>query len=249
MLFLLFIFNLYAKVISCTHPALCEVVSSVLDEKDIQIESPIIFGGDPHHFEPSPSTIKKLYQSDLLISGPTDLHRWWKSGARSEKEIVLTIDADRFKLSHFWLYPEINCQLKKRAFEELAKKNLKVIPPTCTQTSMMVKNIANKAVILGHDALTPLIEDLKGFPIALKGSHHHDEISPATLKKVALLLAKETRVIWILDKGSILPPSVSKLIRKTDLVYEIDVEKRGKESGDSIEALLKKIESDLCCVK
>lgn len=217
--------------------------------KNFQFTNLVSITGDPHEYEPSSAEIKGLIKAEILIAGPVELNPWIKkvnyqrskiSGTKTlnlpldKKDYALYPGANHEALSHFWLYPKIYCSLKDRMQEQLVKMNLLVE----TQTKKTCANEINKIehelqttlnslkfpLVLTHDALLPLMESLSqnsAEVTAIKGSGHHSEATPQSVKKLYDAL-KKPRVIWIEEKGINVPKNVLAKKRKDDFTIKID---------------------------
>ncbi|MBC7712605.1 MAG: zinc ABC transporter substrate-binding protein [Rhizobacter sp.] len=237
--------------ISCSHPELCRVAKIIFSENHIsnfEFESLVKIVGDPHEFEPTTTEVKDLIKSEILISGPVELNPWIKkvNYQRSKMNSVKTInvpleDSDynqyasisREPLSHFWLYPKIFCSLKTHMEEQfVAMGYLKTLPQnkTCaTEGAKVTAELQSTLeslklpVILTHDALLPLLESLKfsSGVVAIKGSGHHSEASPQSVKKLYDAL-KSPKAIWVIETKISVPQNILSKKRNTDLVVNID---------------------------
>jgi ABC-type Zn uptake system ZnuABC Zn-binding protein ZnuA len=247
---ILFVSNAYAgSTIFCSHEQLSKIVNSIAHENkmgDLKTETLVTISGDPHEFEPSSAEIKKLINAPLLLTGPNELNPWIKkinfqrSKIPTLKTINLTFDSIDYALyadvngealSHFWLYPKVYCSMKSKLISELLKLNFKIKKNSyCDSASIEtdLKNILVKIklpIILTHDALLPLMINLvpekKLSIVAIKGSGHHEEASPQSIKKMYDVL-KFPKVIWVIEKGINIPPNIMNKIRSTDILVQID---------------------------
>ena len=217
--------------------------------KNYQFVNLVAITGDPHEYEPSSAEIKGLIKAGILIAGPIELNPWIKkvnyqrskipgnktlSLPLDKKEYALYPGANHEALSHFWLYPKIYCSLKDRMQEQLVKMNLLVLTQAKQNCSNEIQKIEQELqttlrllkfpVVLTHDALLPLMESLSqnsAEVTAIKGSGHHSEASPQSVKKLYDAL-KKPRVIWIEEKGINVPKNVLAKKRKDDFTVKID---------------------------
>lgn len=235
----------FAKInIACTHLEVCRLINmSAPDAFNTKIL--VLTKGDPHEFEPSIDQIKELLNADILISGPLELNPWMKKiyyqrlkniklvtfSLKIHPAYIQKYGKDNLEaLSHFWLYPDVFCDMKNQMINWI-KNQLKIqkIQNACNTKDIELKltNVLSKTkspIILSHDALYPLFkayksETLKVIP--LKGSGHHDEVSPDTVKGLYNIL-KEKKVIWILEKNINIPANILSKVRPTDKVIEIE---------------------------
>lgn len=235
--------------IHCAHEELCKLLSVISTEQkitDLKTNTLVHMSGDPHEYEPTSAEIKSLINAPILLSGPFELNPWIKkinfqrSKSPTAKTITLAFHANDYKLyegasgeaiSHFWLYPKVYCSLKSKLEMELTNLNLPIkTPKSCDGKSIedeLKKSFAkiNLPIVLTHNALLPLLNNLKGrFQqeiIAIKGSGHHEEASPVSVKKMYDAL-KAPRVIWIVESGINIPPNILNKMRKTDIIIKID---------------------------
>jgi len=264
LLCIFFAFPLIAKEsITCTQFQICELIKLIDQHKKYELNSPISITGDPHHYDPDLKTIKSLLTANKLISAPIEAHPFIKSILKKRKErnndetILLDIQKNelikyqtnnREALSHFWLYPDIYCRIKTELAVKLElpeKKNCSIekINLSLTETLKMVKH----PIILTHDAIEPLLKFYGSHLkiISLKGSGHHDRLSPRTMKELSKILLKG-KVIWVLEKNITVPENVLKMIRKNDSTINIDTTQISNEKNEDfhiINNILKEIEN------
>jgi ABC-type Zn uptake system ZnuABC Zn-binding protein ZnuA len=216
---------------------------------NFEFQSLVTIMGDPHEFEPTTSEIKNLIQAKILISGPLELNPWIKkvNYQRSKLTNLITInvpleDKDYAQylsishepLSHFWLYPKIFCALKSHMEDQFV--HLKYIPNISKNNLCELMDIKiskelketikklNLPIVLTHDALQPLLESLSTNSekiVAIKGSGHHTEASPQTVKKLYDALSAP-KVVWIIEKNISVPQNILSKKRKEDLEVKID---------------------------
>ena len=243
------------SVFSCSHPELCRMIRLISHENNlsgIQTENLVSITGDPHEYEPSSMEIKKLINASILVTGPNELNPWTRkiNYQRSKNQSLQTISilfdpkdfliypgANGEALSHFWLYPKVYCLLKTKLENELIKrghalKSIKLCDSIKIENqlrSILMK--IKKPIILTHDALLPLFLNLGGpkYPVvAIKGSGHHEEANPQSIKKMYDALATGN-VIWIQEMGINIPQNIINKIRPNDIVIKIDTG-NGKEN-------------------
>lgn len=241
-LFFMVITNAHASLI-CTHLQVCNLVDELLETSENIQESqtylPIEFMGDPHHFEPGPEQIKQLLTAKTLVSGPIELHPWvrpileQRAKTPELKTILLELapqfsqkfpNASLESLSHFWLYPEIHCDIQntlKQKLKGLGKQtnDLPCPGPLFLFTEKKArKALNNKTIILTHDALAPYLESLGAQIISLRGSHHGERLSAKTLKDLHQTVQKEQQVIWLFEMPIENSDQIKNLVRANDLV-------------------------------
>jgi ABC-type Zn uptake system ZnuABC Zn-binding protein ZnuA len=205
--------------------------------------------GDPHEFEPSANEIKKLLSADFLLAGPHELNPWiekigfqrkkLKKGETftlklDQKFLNLYIGGNHEALSHFWLYPKVFCdfkmQLDNRIIKDLApsqKANNDFCQKEAEAIESDLKSTLSKInlpIILTHDALLPLLKTLAPNAqnvVAIKGSGHHTEATPQSVKFLYDAL-KSPRALWIVESGIHVPENILAKKRKNDFILELD---------------------------
>ncbi|MBC7427325.1 MAG: zinc ABC transporter substrate-binding protein [Bacteriovorax sp.] len=240
-----------AVKISCSHPELCRLAQIIFTENhtnNIEFESLVKIVGDPHEFEPTTTEVKDLIKANILISGPIELNPWIKkvnyqrakmmdiktiNVPLDDKDYSLYSSISHEPLSHFWLYPKIFCTIKSHMEEQFIKlKYLIVIPKNKTCAGEEAKIISELQstleslkypIVLTHDALLPLVVSLKtsNLVVAIKGSGHHSEASPQSVKKLYDAL-KAPKVIWIIEEKISVPQNILAKKRSTDLTVNLD---------------------------
>jgi len=236
----------FAETVSCSHPELCKLVSTIAAENQIstlQTQILINMTGDPHEYEPSTAEIKSLLSTPFLVTGPSELNPWIKkinfqrSKSPSLKTISLLFEKKELEayprasaetLSHFWLYPKIYCAFKERLTLELQKAGQKVTSKNCN-ASAVENELASQIkktkapLILTHDALLPLLTTLdpSHVIVAIKGSGHHEEVGTDAIKKMYKAL-EAPQAIWIVETGIHVPSNILNKVRKNDIVIKLD---------------------------
>lgn len=229
---------------------LAKIIFAENNVNKFEFESLIQIKGDPHEFEPSALEIKNLIKAEILISGPLELNPWIKkvnyqrTKISNLKTINITLDnkdyalypgAGHEALSHFWLYPKIFCSLKNSFEAQLvALKYLDVLSKnkSCSSEEQKIINTLqltisklNLPIVLTHDALLPLLETLSSKEnsrvVAIKGSGHHQEASPTSVKKLYDAL-KAPKVVWVVEDKIHVPKNILAKKRSQDLLINID---------------------------
>ncbi|MBC7540781.1 MAG: zinc ABC transporter substrate-binding protein [Bacteriovorax sp.] len=211
-----------------------------------QTESLVSISGDPHEYEPSTMEIKKLISAPVLITGPSELNPWIKkinfqrSKISNLKTVSILFDQKDYHLypgsngealSHFWLYPKVYCLLKNKLEVDLKKLGYalkKNSPCDSSKPEEQLRSILTKIkkpIILTHDALLPLFLNMTNNQshtiVAIKGSGHHEEANPESIKKMYNAL-DAPQVIWIQETGINIPQNIINKIRANDIVIKID---------------------------
>ena len=231
---------------------LAKIIFNENDARDYEFTTIVTIAGDPHEYEPSSQEVKNLIKAPILVAGPSELNPWIKkvnyqrskiSNAKTiniqiaKKDYALYPGATQEALSHFWLYPQIFCSLK--ATMEAQFISLKMLPISiskkdCHADVLKIENDLRETlkaiktpIILTHDALLPLLESLsnnKDNVVAIKGSGHHQEATPKSVKKLYDAL-KAPKAIWIEETGIKVPTNILSKKRPADLTVNIDTAK------------------------
>jgi ABC-type Zn uptake system ZnuABC Zn-binding protein ZnuA len=229
--------------------ALAQTIFTENHMKDFKFQNLVAIAGDPHEYEPSSAEVKSLIKADILIAGPVELNPWIKKVNYQRSKIIalktlnlpmekqdyaLYPTASHEALSHFWLYPKVYCALKTKLEEQLVASNLLIVLPnkkSCSAEAVKIENdlqvtlsALKLPVVLTHDALLPLLETLSknsANVVAIKGSGHHSEATPTSVKKLYDAL-KKPQVIWVEEKSINVPQNIMSKKRKNDLTINID---------------------------
>lgn len=226
--------------VACSHEEICKLVTQI--DSNVKTKTLISIKGDPHEFEPSSEEIKSFLSAPILITGPDELNPWIKkiNYQRSKNQALKTYrlklspqiitfyqSNNKEALSHFWLYPRTSCDFKNQIlafdiFSQIKSKSKCDVITIENELESKLKKI-NNPIVLTHDALYPLLrkyirEDV--LIINLKGSNHHEEISPQAIKNIYKI--KEKRITWILEKNIAIPDAINKIIKNEDKKIFID---------------------------
>ena len=235
--------------IYCSHHELCQIVKIITAENhlgtQVSTQNLVNIIGDAHEYEPSTNEIKQLINAPLLITGPNELNPWIKkvnfqrSKNSALKTISLLFEANDYKLypdasaeilSHFWLYPKVYCVIKSRLEERLSEIPLYLKNKKSCESNKIEEELKESLkkidipIILTHDALQPLLLELASHNqniVAMKGSGHHEEANPASIKKMYDAL-RAPKVIWIIESGINIPQNISNKIRSNDIILKIN---------------------------
>ena len=178
----------------------------------------------------------------------------------SEKKTLHLLVETKFKtiypqasgeaLAHFWLYPSIYCSQLNQLYKEIEKNHLSSmlknnslsIEKCAEQAAQLDKEFAEALlklkypIILTHDALYAYILKVNPDPfkvLAIKGSGHHEEASPQTIKKLYQML-KNKKVVWLEEKGIHVPENVMNKKRKEDVVIFLDTAQSKNNANDHV---------------
>ncbi len=246
--YLVFLFSPFwsiqaGETIACSHIKVCHLINELL-ETEHQTKLPFTYQGDPHFFEPSPEAIRNFLTVKTLIAGPRELHPWIdgiKNGRQEGQSVFLELPPSLKKeypksteegLSHFWLVPELYCDYREKVFAALktwghltTKTQLSLChDPTLNLLEARLKKADRSLpLILAHDALVPYLQKLEYPHFVLRGSGHHDQVSPELLKNLTDYLKKNPKVIWILEEPIHLPPRVLAFKRSVDSEIKINI--------------------------
>lgn len=259
-------FNLKAELL-CSHPQICNLMSIGFEKSLLQ--SVVVTIGDHHHYEPPANVVKTFLKTPFLLAGPNALHPWLKPILLKRSKEQTTVSAvihNQFfsdyqtknaeALSHFWLYSDISCSFYEQYEKTLIQKN--ILPQQKNGKELCQKRYQNLndelkltlqnikyPIILTHDALAPLLIKMGARVHSLKGSGHHEEIRPQVIKKLQDEI-KAQPAVWIKESGFDIPIAVKKLIKKNDLIVNVDP--NGK-LGDNVEDALKELITKLKEIK
>lgn len=232
--------------ISCTHPELCKTAEIIISEnaiKHIHVKNLVHIVGDPHEHGPHGTEIKNIQNADILLTGPRELNPWMKNIRLQrnkkliklelpEKSKILYPHASREQLSHFWLFPEIYCTFHQELQTEILQ--LAHLPTPAKNSVCQIqgqkltaelKQLLEKwpwPIVLTHDALAPFLESLnikKLKLISIRGSGHHEEISPQAIKKLFSIL-KESAVTWAIEEDINIPGTILSKVRTKDQIIK-----------------------------
>lgn len=244
------------ETVACSHPEICRLISHTTLNQ-VPTKSLIVISGDPHEFEPSSNQVKELLTAKILVVGPQELNPWIKKilYQRAKDKSIITFNLEinetiskkystnKEPLSHFWLYPEIYCDMKKQLAEWIIFKQNKIATNLTCNYESQIKSLETSLqkittpIVLSHDALLPLLNyhsKNKLKVLTLKGSGHHDDVSPQAIKELYNAL-KFPKVIWVFEKNINIPTNIASKIRNTDKQINIDTaisENTTKESDE-----------------
>lgn len=200
--------------IACLTSAECALA------KELGISAKLILEhlDDPHHYKISSKDMKMLISEDELILSPKEFLPWTekiikKRDAAGKKTYHLKIPdkyylkyKDQTEIGHYWLYPDITCDLKN----ELATK-LKVPSPPCELLEKEIKK-TKWTYVISHDALVPYFESFGVRVLALRSSHHGHQVKAETIKQLDQEL-RRNNVIWIKERNIHLPHTLENKLK------------------------------------
>lgn len=232
------------NVIHCIHPQVCRLLLNSIP--DVKYEE-LRFGRmSDHSFQMTAAQMKKTFKAKVLILPPAKLFSWIPKLVESRstqtglKTIVLNSITDTKKdivhnhgdeaLGHFWLDPESECDNIKKIQQQF---NIEMIADPCIEIKNINKlwakakkdKLKNKLLLITHDALTPFFEKL-GIPhLTLKGSGHHEPITPAQMKKIIRKIrSHQGKIVWVEESGIKIPSSMKRYIKKSHHLIKWDPE-------------------------
>ncbi|MGB0453060.1 MAG: hypothetical protein ACPGJV_05035 [Bacteriovoracaceae bacterium] len=242
------------KTISTVHPQLKLLVDEALSDlklKDYQSQNLISIQGDPHHFEPPLSSIKKVLASKNLVAPPYEVFPWMKSieikrkrdsklkslgleksfNERLPKYRKLYPTMNDHQLAHFWLIPEVGCDFYNEIINFLNSSNKDSstkCPYQIDTLKKRIKNILsnkNFTLILTHDAVYPLLSHFSwNHTLVIKESHHGNQVRATDLKTLYKLTHKKSSkpIVWILEKNMPLSARIRRRIKEADIILKVD---------------------------
>ena len=213
-------FSTLAKELSCSHPAVCQLIKLQLDQPDIKVR-PILktdLQTNLHHFRLSSSDAKRVLSATHLFVAPREVNKEVYKLARKRKSdvfyITLKKNIKRSQREHFWLTPLTLCeaaqQIKKSLVQlSLKTKEFKCSPLELEQRFQFIAQRLHKeqlSLIFGHNALEVLCKKF-AVPCYAIESHGHGENSSSSFKAIAKIL-KKNKAIYIEEPQIRIPNSL-----------------------------------------
>jgi len=223
-----------SQTVACSHPQVCNLINDMAPQ--MQASLPEAMNGDPHLYSPSPSSIKKYLNVDVLIAAPLELNPWIERIVSMRKKqnkksyILKRKDFDHLKVSkeslaHFWLNIDSLCDAHSQLNQFFDFKQMEC-PYLVFKNQLAIELAKWKEAIfiLGHDAMTTLLisNGLKALPIV--GGGHDHEIDSRTMKELVKLTQSSQSVVWIEEPPLHFPYSVLIYKKKQDLLFKIKVD-------------------------
>lgn len=199
-----------------------------LEQQQLAVHFPLeLQSADPHHFEPTARDLQRLWQSEILITAPLELQPWLRAMIQKRKRagkatfVLAQVLSDLYPqanpeaLAHFWPFPQALClysqQLSDFLQEVLAnyqphlqsqQQCQQLISPylaNIDQLKSKRQNFSQSAVILAHDALTPILQYTQLPHLVLRGGGHGERILPSSMRQLEELIAqaKENPLYWV----------------------------------------------------
>jgi len=229
-----------------THPQVAKLLKEVGVKEEIKVVP--LSMKDPHHFTPGPKTVKKLIAAKRLVLAPSELLPWQKNIISKRKGATFLMpllhpENDAHARSHFWLYPDDSCVMKKWLTKQLnlSKSHCEREEREKSLIKKVKEIIIKKKVLvtITHDALTPLFETHQIPALALTASDHHRHMNPRQLKHLISSRKSYPNYLWITEEG-LHSHQLEKLVhsykKPSDLLISYDPQK------ESLEELLLKME-------
>lgn len=242
-LIMFYSWTLSARVVTCTHIQVCNLATSISNE--IKASIPEIPKGDPHLYSPTPESIKKYIEAELLIVAPIELNPWAQRivfirEKQQRPTLVLKVHNTQNKVSaeanaHFWLNPENLCSVRDTVAQFL-KAKVSACPyiNKFSENILKIKEVSNYTFVIAHDALSTLFQSNDINFLALQGGGHDHEIGPKAIKDLYRLLKINKSIVWIEEPPIVFPKKIKSMMRKSDQQFELNVEGKLGESPDAI---------------
>lgn len=231
--------HLYAATIGCSHPQVCNIINTLLDDSS-QARLLKKMGSDPHHDSLRPAELKAMLSVDYLILPPSQLQPWVQQilTKRSKPTFILHNLYKNFsqlypqltvnRAAHFWLYPEMICTYIQQIEKKLKQWQLPYQPYRCQQEKI-IENFGHAAqcgkdmtIILSHTAAIPLLKRFKFNTLAARASGHGQSLTGQQIKSIINQITANPRVLWILERHITLPKSIGRLQSSHHKQIEMD---------------------------
>lgn len=242
--FILFLLSLnsYALTLSCDHPQTCNLLKNSTTD-DVKIDYLLGIKGDAHDYRPKSSEVKKLIDAKYLVLSPYQIAPWSKSISKKRKHGTLRLKAQKNELSHFWFFKSEACfqfdKLKKWATKEgLSKYILNDCPFNDINTKV---NLKDRVIILSHSALVAFFKGNAKKTFSLATGDHHHEISSKKVKDLIKIQKEYPSVTWVFEKQIHTPHKIKSMVRKSDIVINIDTLGSYNEKIGPLEILINKL--------
>ncbi|PIP92478.1 MAG: hypothetical protein COW00_04185 [Bdellovibrio sp. CG12_big_fil_rev_8_21_14_0_65_39_13] len=222
-----------SQTVACSHPQVCNLINDIAPE--LKATLPEAMNGDPHLYSPSPSSIKKYLNVDILIAAPLEMNPWIERivsmrTKQNKKSYILKhknwskLKVSKESMAHFWLSIDSLCDSRSQISTFLDSKD-SACPYLNFQKELTLElgNWKNSLFILSHDALTTLlkIHELEALPIESGG--HDREINSRTMKNLAKLTQTSRTIIWIEEPPMHFPSQVLKSKKPNDIFLRINI--------------------------
>ncbi|MBT3979705.1 MAG: hypothetical protein HOE90_00045 [Bacteriovoracaceae bacterium] len=239
----------------CLNIPTCNLLADLLPSKE-GTELLINYTGDPHNFRPTIEDSKRIIDYSSIVLGPVGLESWHQElGTKraGKKTLKLSIEglksefnsANTHALSHYWLYPDIHCKIRKSM-----AKYFELDEASCPFRSQMDRLLKLKSkkfplIVITHSALEPLFEFLDAKYVALKSSHHFDHLNPELLKIIHKNSKGGKKMVWIIEKEIRHPPKIVKNYKKQHhLTLKLNIRGEfGGKPGAVVDQLLNFLEA------
>jgi ABC-type Zn uptake system ZnuABC Zn-binding protein ZnuA len=151
------------KIIA-THPWLKSIVKSLATE-DFEIVDLDQKNSDPHHFDPSPSTIKKIVNADLIFRLGNGAEAWWPLVERvlksKNQDVDLSLKVEKLKRNdpHYLLMAPNALAVTQEISDRLIK-----LKPSATQNLLIRRDKFNSRIAITHEQIMKLVNPNKDKP-------------------------------------------------------------------------------------
>lgn len=221
------------ELFHCTHVQVCNLARFLtIDNTEFKLIKGLE-GLNPHHSSPSVAVYKDLKKSDGVLFAPLEIEPWFKGYEnKSAKSYRLKLEA---KYSHFWLHPNSLCEAEKQLRSHLMTFSLKLKDPNQGFCKDVLKKAKTKKfVVLTHESLLPLVEDM-GLEYFIINTHdeHHD-VSPKTLKDLTRKIKEQASIMWIIETQFHHPQAIRNMIKKEHSLLEINTIGLNREAPDQV---------------
>jgi hypothetical protein len=248
----------------CAHPQVCFLLKTLWPMLPVALAKKS--SGHHHHNEPSVKEVKQLLTYPLIIWAPDDLDPWSKrlitqrstltnilsplpeSILKTYQDLPHPSQSSSLKqaLSHFWLYPDVMCQLRhdwKKQFDQSSSLFKQSELPTTTdcpfsplhssfkelQQTLQTKKPSLRLLVL-FPPIVPLLQSLQ-FPLLSVPQRHQP--SPQELKEWILEVKKQRssyQLWWIVHKDlNHRDPWTLKAAQKDDSIFYYNFEEQNAD--------------------
>lgn len=238
--------------IACSHPQVCNLINHI--QPDAKAMIPEIMNGDPHLYSPSPSSIKKYLDADVLVAAPLELNPWIRHIVELRKKVnkptyvlklldLKNIQTSKESKAHFWLNIDALCDSRNQIITFFKWANSKC--PFLESNLIIKRELApfkQTPFILAHDALSTLVQlnNLISLPIQ-SGGHDH-EVDSKSMKKLVSYIKTYERVIWVEEPPIHFPKSILQYKRANDILIKVNVDgELGQEPTKVLTELIAKL--------
>lgn len=239
------------KTITCYHTQVCNMVHFLIPEAKLEVIE-LARNSDPHHYELTGGDLKKILSAELFISPSMFLTPWLAQAIKQRKAIdTISLETDSSKkpqeaYAHFWLYKEGLCKTLTFLKENLIERKYKIREVHCSdlQLGPTLDEKKNTLLVMTHDSLLPLAQELNLSFLTARSSAHEHDINTKTLKDIATQ-TKTRPTVWVIENQIKIPTTLLNLIKKDDKVIKINTNGDLFEApGETLSLIMKELISD-----